>query len=54
MALLSVDHTTRYTYAASVDLAQHLAYLRPIDDGAVQQVEVFDRAIDPPPPHQRG
>ena len=53
MALLSVDHTTRYAYAASVDLAQHLAYLRPIDDGAVQQVEVFDLAIDPPPSHQR-
>ena len=53
MALLSVDHTTRYDYAASVDLAQHLAYLRPLDDGERQQVEVFDLAIDPPPSHQR-
>ena len=53
MTLLAVDHLTHYAYAAPVDLAQHLAYLRPLDDGQSQRVEMFDLTIDPPPAHQR-
>jgi len=50
--LLEVEHVTRYRYAAPVDLAQHLAYLRPRDD-ALQQVQEFELRIDPVPMHQR-
>lgn len=53
MALLAVDHLTHYAYAASVDLAQHLAYLRPLDDGGAQRLEMFDLSIEPPPSQQR-
>ena len=52
-ALLEVEHTTHYRYAAPVDLAQHLAYLRPRDD-ATQQVQDFELRIEPAPLHQRG
>jgi len=52
MSTLAVEHVTRYAYAASVDLAHHLAYLRPLD-GEGQQVESFALAVDPPPSHQR-
>ena len=48
MSILAVEHVTRYTYATSVDMAQHLAYLRPLED-AGQQVESFTLAIEPPP-----
>jgi transglutaminase-like putative cysteine protease len=51
-ALLEVEHLTRYRYAAAVDLAYHLAYLRPRDD-ASQQVQGFEMQIDPAPMHQR-
>ncbi len=50
--LLEVEHLTTYRYAAPVDLAQHLAYLRPRDD-ATQQVQDFDLQIEPPPLQQR-
>ena len=53
MTLLAVEHLTHYAYAAPVDLAQHLAYLRPLDDGVSQHVEMFDLTIDPPPAYQR-
>jgi len=49
---LEVEHLTRYRYAAPVDLAQHLAYLRPLDD-ATQTVAHFEMRIDPPPQQQR-
>ena len=50
--LLEVEHTTHYRYAAPVDLAQHLAYLRPRDD-ATQQVQDFELLIEPAPLHRR-
>jgi transglutaminase-like putative cysteine protease len=51
-AMLEVEHLTRYRYAAPVDLAQHLAYLRPLDD-ATQTVVQFEMQVDPPPLQQR-
>ncbi len=51
-ALLEIEHLTHYAYAAPVDLAQHLAYLRPRDDAA-QQVESFELRIEPAPLHRR-
>ena len=51
-ALLEVEHVTHYRYAAPVDLAHHLAYLRPRDD-ASQQVRAFALDIEPAPLHQR-
>jgi transglutaminase-like putative cysteine protease len=47
-ALLEVEHTTRYRYAAPVALAHHLAHLRPLED-ARQQVERFEIAVVPEP-----
>jgi transglutaminase-like putative cysteine protease len=49
-ALIEVEHVTRYRYAAPVELAHHLAYLRPLD-GAGQQVEHFHMAVVPEPMH---
>ncbi len=49
--LLSVEHVTRYRYSAPVELAHHLAYLRPLD-GAAQQVEEFEMNIVPEPMHR--
>jgi transglutaminase-like putative cysteine protease len=51
MSTLAVEHLTHYRYAASVELAQHLAYLRPLD-GDGQQLEAFDLAIEPLPSHR--
>ena len=51
-ALLEVEHLTHYRYAAPVDLAQHLAYLRPLVD-STQAVVNFDMQVDPPPLQQR-
>ena len=51
-AVLEVEHLTHYRYAAPVDLAQHLAYLRPRDD-ATQQVQAFEWQVEPAPLHQR-
>jgi transglutaminase-like putative cysteine protease len=52
MSTLAVEHLTHYRYAASVLLAQHLAYLRPCD-GDGQQLEAFDLTIAPTPSHRR-
>jgi transglutaminase-like putative cysteine protease len=52
VSTLSVEHVTRYAYASPVEVAQHLAYLEPMD-GAEQRVETFELAIDPPPSHRR-
>jgi transglutaminase-like putative cysteine protease len=51
--LIEVDHFTRYRYAAPVELAQHLACLRPLEDDA-QQVAMFDMAVAPAPAHHHG
>lgn len=45
---LRVEHETRYDYAARVELAYHLAYLRPAETD-YQQVLRFELAIDPAP-----
>jgi len=50
-ALLEVEHVTHFRYAAPVELAHHLAYLRPLDS-AQQRVEDFSLAVMPPPMHR--
>jgi transglutaminase-like putative cysteine protease len=48
---LRVEHVTSYDYSARVDLAYHIAYLRPaLAD--YQQVEAFRLEIEPNPAHQ--
>lgn len=49
--LLEVEHLTRYRYAAPVDVAHHLGFLRPLDDGR-QQVTSFEMVVEPEPSHQ--
>jgi transglutaminase-like putative cysteine protease len=51
LSLIRVEHVTHYRYDAAVELAHHLAYLRPLDDGQ-QQVEGFDLAVVPEPMHR--
>ena len=46
--LLNVEHDTRYAYSAPVELAQHLAYLRPLEDKH-QKLEVFEMGVEPVP-----
>ena len=46
--LLSVEHETSYAYSAPVDIAQHLAYLRPMEDEH-QRLEVFEMSVEPKP-----
>jgi transglutaminase-like putative cysteine protease len=53
MSVLAVEHLTQYSYAASVELAQHLAYLRPCDADGQQELEAFDVSIEPLPSHRR-
>ena len=48
---LQVAHETAYEYAARVDLAYHIAYLRPAQTD-YQQVETFALDIDPAPSHR--
>jgi transglutaminase-like putative cysteine protease len=48
---LEVVHETHYGYAAPVTQAQHLAYLRPLQD-ARQQLLAHELQIDPPPPQR--
>jgi transglutaminase-like putative cysteine protease len=43
---LRIEHETAYDYSARVDLAYHIAYLRPAQSD-YQQVETFDLDIDP-------
>jgi transglutaminase-like putative cysteine protease len=52
MSRLDVEHITHYSYAASVELAHHLAYLQP-QDGPGQRLEAFKLEIDPAPTHRR-
>jgi len=48
---LQVEHETRYHYSAPVELAHHVAFLRPLED-ARQQVEAFELSVEPQPSHQ--
>jgi transglutaminase-like putative cysteine protease len=50
-ALIRIEHVTHYRYAAAVELAHHLAYLRPLSDER-QQVEGFDLSVLPEPMHR--
>jgi transglutaminase-like putative cysteine protease len=50
-ALLDVEHVTVYRYAAPVELAHHVAHLRP-RTSAMQRDEAFEMTIVPPPMHQ--
>jgi transglutaminase-like putative cysteine protease len=47
---IAVSHRTRYAYGTPVELAQHVAHLRPLDDDR-QGVEAFTMSIEPPPSH---
>jgi len=47
---LQVEHDTRYTYGAPVELAHHVAFLRPLDDRR-QRVELFEMGVEPQPSH---
>ncbi len=49
--LYEVRHDTRYAYETSVELAYHLAHLRPLTIRRVQACEYHDCRIDPAPAH---
>lgn len=51
-ALIDIDHVTHYEYASPVEMAHHLAYLRPRDD-ALQQLLAYDLSIEPTPAQHR-
>lgn len=48
--VLGVEHETHYRYGAPVELAHHMAFLRPLDD-ARQRLEAFTLEIEPVPAH---
>jgi transglutaminase-like putative cysteine protease len=48
--VLAVEHETHYRYAAPVELAHHMAFLRPLDDDR-QVLEAFSLAVEPQPLH---
>ncbi|WP_428422982.1 transglutaminase family protein [Methylibium sp.] len=48
---LEVVHVTEYRYGSPVELAQHIAILKPRDEGA-QQLLDFEMEIEPLPAHQ--
>jgi len=45
---LSVEHETRYHYAQAVEMAQHIACLRPLSDEG-QVLEQFEMSVSPTP-----
>ncbi|MFY9476921.1 MAG: transglutaminase family protein [Aquabacterium sp.] len=47
-ARLSVEHETRYEYAYPVEMAHHVACLRPLTDDA-QHLRVFEMSVSPQP-----
>jgi transglutaminase-like putative cysteine protease len=49
--LLEVEHVTVYRYTAPVELAHHVAHLRPCRS-ALQADEHFEMQVFPPPMHQ--
>ncbi len=50
--LYRVEHLTRYVYAAPVELAHHLAQLRPLSLEPLQQCEQHRCDIEPAPGHR--
>jgi transglutaminase-like putative cysteine protease len=50
MSLLQVDHETSYAYDHPVELAHHIAFLRPLEDER-QRVEAFEMQVEPEPAH---
>lgn len=48
--LLNITHDTCYDYQPAVDLAQHVAYLRPMDT-VLQTVLAHDFSVTPEPSH---
>lgn len=48
--ILSVHHETAYRYGTAVELAHHVAHMRPLDD-AFQSVQRFEISVSPPPLH---
>jgi transglutaminase-like putative cysteine protease len=50
-AALNVDHETAYVYSGRVDLAYHMAYLRPLQ-ASHQKVAAFTLDIEPKPSQQ--
>jgi transglutaminase-like putative cysteine protease len=46
--VIAVEHETLYRYGARVESAQHLAFLRPLEDER-QRVEHFEMDIEPTP-----
>jgi len=50
--VLEVEHETLYRYRGSVELAQHIAFLRPRDD-ATQRLLDHRLQIEPPPSQLR-
>lgn len=52
VSTLEVEHLTHYRYAAPVELAHHLGYLRPLD-GPGQQLLDFAMDVSPAPMHMR-
>lgn len=51
-ARLEVEHLTAYRYASPVDLAQHLACLRPREDAGRQRLLAHALTVEPEPDHQ--
>lgn len=47
---LSVTHETAYSYGTAVELAHHLAHLRPLDD-ALQVLSQYRLTVEPEPGH---
>jgi len=48
--VIEVEHHTRYSYGTPVEVAQHVAYLRPLDT-AQQRVDAFEMTVLPAPTH---
>lgn len=49
---LEVEHLTAYRYASPVELAQHLACLRPREDAGRQRLRAHRLSVLPTPDHQ--
>jgi transglutaminase-like putative cysteine protease len=47
---LHIEHETLYAYTLPVELAHHVAFLKPIEDGR-QALEAFEMEVDPPATH---
>jgi transglutaminase-like putative cysteine protease len=48
--LIAIEHETRYRYATPVEVSQHVAFLRPLEDER-QRVERFEMDVSPEPSH---